>query len=418
MSELQMPLPSAPVLRAALKHTTDRLAAELVAPSAAPPAWSEFEWRVAMAVSVMHGISGLLAGRMRWAGVPHWRTFLDEQLEQGRRRERRARDLLARLDASAREAGVPLLGLKGSALLALGLYAPGERPMSDVDLLARPEDAVAADRLISSLGYVVHSDWDRHRVYEPEHWGRDRGFGEHELNPTKIELHPAVDEPLPLQEIDITAALLPPDFRPGLNPYAGSAALLRHLLLHTAGNLRHRNVRLIQLHDIAVLGDRLDAEGWAQALAPASDGRPAWWAVPPLALARKQFPGRLQAPGLDQALAPALAACPPALLRQVAEDGLVEWSASHLDLPRLPGLAWTHSATEAVGYAFRRAVPRRQDRLAGQQAVQHEDWLAGSAWAHQPRWLKALRLLFGSAPRVVTLYNLHRALAYRPSSSA
>ena len=141
-------LPPWPVVRRALAQTTHRLAQEVAAPAAHAPAWNEFEWRIAMAVSVMHGVSGLLAGRLRWQGPAAWQAFLEEQLEQSRRREARARGLLRALDTEARLAGVPLLGLKGSALLALGLYAPGERPMSDVDLLVHPEHQDRADAVI------------------------------------------------------------------------------------------------------------------------------------------------------------------------------------------------------------------------------------------------------------------------------
>lgn len=418
MNEWDTVLPAARVVRATLVAATERLAAELTAPTGDAPAWSEFEWRAAMAVSVMHGISGLLAGRQRWRGVPAWQGFLDEQLEQSRRREKRARRLLAELDLSAREAGLPLLAMKGSALLALALYAPGERPMSDLDLLARPGDGAAADAVIRANGYALSVAGPRHSAYEPLGPRPGCAFGEHEGNPTKIELHEAVREPLPVRPIDITAQLLPAGAAPGLNPYASTAALMRHLLLHAAGNVCNRSVRLIQLHDIARLGARLQADEWQQALAPADDGRPAWWAVPPLALARRHFPGLLPPGLLQAALAPALAACPPGLRGRGAAFSLTASSLSHLDTPLLPGIAWAHTGSEALLFAWRRLRPQRPERLARQHSAAREHWLASSPWARQPRWVKALRFLRGAPPRVQTLYNLHAALAYRPGSSA
>ena len=74
MKEIE--LPKAAVLQAALKATTDRLAAELAEPAHSAPGWNDFEWRAAMAVAVMHGVSALLAGRLRWVGPPHWQAFL------------------------------------------------------------------------------------------------------------------------------------------------------------------------------------------------------------------------------------------------------------------------------------------------------------------------------------------------------
>ena len=50
--------------------------------------------------------------------------------------------------------------------------------------------------------------------------------------------------------------------------------------------------------------------------------------------------------------------------------------------------------------------------------VQGHHAYASSAWSRRPRWLKALTFMLGAPPRVQTMYTLHRALAYRPSSSA
>lgn len=409
-----MGLPAAPALQAALRATTDRLAAELARPLPVAPGWNGFEWRVAMAVSVMHGISALLAARLLWAGPPDWQAFLAEQAEQSRRREARVRALLADLDAAATQAGVALLAMKGSALLQMDLYAPGERPMSDIDLLAQAGDMDAATRLVLQLGYDTGIAKRRHVAFDPLQQPAAPAFGEHEHNPIKIELHEAVREALPVREADITPGLLAGAARAGLHSYASPALLMRHLLLHTAGNLCSRCVRLIQLHDIAALGARLDAAAWAQALAPASDGRPAWWAVPPLRLARRLFPGRLDEAALVAALRPALAACPPRLRR--SDAGLAEVSLSHLGIPMLPGLAWARGPAEALGLAWQRLHPPEQAATA--QLLQRQHSLAGSAWTRRPPWQKALSFLLGAPPRAQTLYSLHRALAYRPSSSA
>ena len=402
---MEVSLPEGAVLQGALRSTTDRLAAEVASPQPLAPTWNEFEWRAAMAVAVMHGISGLLAHRLVWAGPSHWQAFLAEQAEQGLRREARVRELLGRLHVLA---GMPLLGLKGSALLALGVYDPGERPMSDIDLLARPEDVDAVGQLIAALGYEAGAIKHRHIAYEPLQQRDDRAFGEHEHNPIKIELHQAIAEPLPLSEIDITAGLMPQNVGPGMNPYDSLGALMRHLLLHTAGNLCSRSVRLIQLHDIVALGSRLSAADWTQALAPASDFRPAWWAVPPLRLAHRLFPGQL--PPLPTAI---LAACPPRLRRASAEQGLADLSLSHLGIPLLPGLAWARGPVEILGLAWQRLHAQETPQL-----VQRQHSLANSAWTRQARWRKALSFLHGAPPRAQTLYSLHRALAYRPTSSA
>ncbi|WP_343623236.1 nucleotidyltransferase family protein [Roseateles puraquae] len=411
-------LPPWPVVRRALAQTTHRLAQEVAAPAAHAPAWNEFEWRIAMAVSVMHGVSGLLAGRLRWQGPAAWQAFLEEQLEQSRRREARARGLLRALDTEARLAGVPLLGLKGSALLALGLYAPGERPMSDVDLLVHPEHQDRADAVIRSTGYLLGIDSSRHRAYEPPGLGLARAFGEHESNPTKIELHVEIQERLPVRQVDITGELMPLRSAAGLQGYASAGALMRHLLLHTAGNVCNRCVRLIQLHDIAVLGAELDDADWQVALAPTTDGRPAWWAAPPLTLAVRLFPRQLDAQKIQRPLQTAQAACPAALRRSLPNRSLSADSLSHLDTPMLPGIEWSQSAPEALAFAWRRLRPPRDQRMTQRAVVQREAPLVASAWMHLPRWRKALSFVLGAPPRAQTVYHLHHALTYRPSSSA
>lgn len=404
-------MPAAPAVQAALQATTQRLADELAVPQTLPPDWNAFTWRTAMAVAVMHGISGLLAKRLRWQGPPDWQAFLGEQALHGVRREARIRERLHTLHAAAVAAGVPLLALKGAALLRTGMVGGGERPMSDIDLLVPPARAVAADALICATGYAPGVRKQRHIAYEPLHQGSDRAFGEHEDNPIKIELHTAVAEPLPLRQIDITASLAPHQPPPGLHGYASTAALMRHLLLHTTGNLCGRCVRLVQLHDIALLAGQLDDTDWQECLAPASDGRAAWWAVPTLALVEQVFPGRL--PRLPRA---AVQACPPWLVRASRHWTLTDVSLSHLGIPVLPGLAWARGPRDALGLAWQRVFPA--ERAATQQLLQHQHSLAGSAWSRQPPWRKALSFLLGAPPRAQTMYSLHRALAYRPASSA
>lgn len=60
---------------------------------------------------------------------------------------------LAELRAAAAGEGVEVVPLKGAALLELGLYRPGERGMTDADVLVRPRDLPALERTLSRLGY-------------------------------------------------------------------------------------------------------------------------------------------------------------------------------------------------------------------------------------------------------------------------
>ena len=407
-AEIQMP--SVSVLREYLRATTERIARELASPSAEAPEWCDVQWRVAMAVAVMHGVSALLAGRLRWRGPEIWATFLARQKEQGILRQRRTQRLLAEIDAASRQVQIPLVALKGSVLLGLDLYAPGERPMSDVDLLCRGYDFEAAGRLIEALGYAPGvTNW-RHREYAPVDAGQDRAFGEHIANPVKIELHGRIMERLPQRDVDITTQLFPSPAHGGLNPYPSSAALMQHLLLHAAGNMCGQFVRLIQLHDIAALAKRMSREDWDVLIPSGTTLRAPWWVLPPLALVNRYFPDSIPATVVDRAAA----ACPALLRRASGRYQLADVSLSRLETPMLPGWEWSRSMAEVLAWAFTRLYPGRDAVAAMQRLALDQHALVTTGWAQLPRWRKGMRILAGRAPRAGTMYSVRRALDYGP----
>lgn len=400
--ELAM-LPRA-ALQQALRKTTRRIARELDTPLPQAPDWDAQHWPVAMAVAVMHGVSGLLAGRLRWRGPACWDEFLAGQREQGRLRQQRVRQLLDRIDPAARQARVPVLALKGSALLGLALYAPGERPMSDIDLLCPDPHFDPAVPVLQGLGYADGVASWRHREFVPADTPDHRAFGEHVDNPVKIELHGQIVERLPLDPIDITHQLFPREAHDGVNAYPSLAALMRHLLFHAAGNQCSHFIRLIHLHDIAVLAPRLDRTDWDELLHPDDTPQPAWWLLPPLLLVARHFPGRLPA----WLLAAAAPACPPWLRRATARCELSEVSMSSLHIAWLPGLTWSRTPAEALRWAAARLHPGH-DGVALAQAARSHHALSSTGWARQPRWQRGLRILLGQAPRATTIYSVRRA---------
>lgn len=414
--------PALPPLRqvaAALATTTEWLAAELAAPGAHAPEWSEFEWRIALSAAVMHGVAGLLANRLRWDGPPLWSAFLAEQRAQATRRQRRIEAQLARIDAAARATGIALVALKGAALLGRGLYAAGERPMGDIDLLVRPADAGTAAALLLAMGHLEGISTDRHRVFETAcdpAAGAAIAFGEHADNPLKIELHERIAEPLPLREVDITARTTPSawrvDPRPGLDGYRSTAALMRHLLLHAAGNMRGQGLRLIHLHDIAMLARRMDAADWDELFdASLHDGAlDGWWALPPLRLVERYF-----APSVPStALARAARDCPPLLQRAARRYRLTDVSLSSPRLAAFPGIEWARSPAEALRFVAARIWPDRAARALLRRHAVAQPSLIGDGWTGRSQLHKALRWLLAAPPRTQTIYSVRRALAYRP----
>src|SRR4051812_2214519 len=92
-------LPPFGVVDAALRRTTERLVRELASPQPSAPDWSPFEWSVARATCAIHGISALLASRLKWQGAPGFHAFLDRQRAHSRQRDQKIAALLDRLDA-------------------------------------------------------------------------------------------------------------------------------------------------------------------------------------------------------------------------------------------------------------------------------------------------------------------------------
>ena len=61
----------------------------------------------------------------------------------------------ARMIAALRRAGIESMALKGGALQGTAYSDAGVRPMSDLDLLVRPDDAVAACRALEAEGWMA-----------------------------------------------------------------------------------------------------------------------------------------------------------------------------------------------------------------------------------------------------------------------
>lgn len=193
---------------------------------------------------------------------------------------RRLRDL----DEAGRafdRAGVRAVALKGAALVTgpAPVYDDaGLRPMGDLDLLVRPDEAGAAGRILRSLGYEP--------VGSPS-FARLLGKREHlRADGTTVDLH-ALIRPYPLLAgaCRFDAAWLRDGAEGGPVARPAPDALLLHLAFHLA--LVHLPDRLVWLVDIAETIRRLGpAIDWDRALRRARQGRlrPALWAA--LAAAR------------------------------------------------------------------------------------------------------------------------------------
>lgn len=399
-------LPPLRTMQSALYRITEALARELAFPSNTAPGWSELEWRLAPAIAAMHGISSLLAGSLQWRGPPAWNDFLAEQRRHTKVRQDRCEELLAKIDERARDAGFAVVALKGAALHAARVYAAGERPMADLDLLVHGADLDRAIAVLLSLGYRgAGITWNNHN-FDPPGANRRTPLGEHAENPLKIDLHNHIAERLPLPETDITDLVYPPAAAPGVNPYPSLASLMVHVLAHTAGSMAHRGVRLVQLCDIARLATRMTGADWDALLRFDMPHHRLWWSFAPMTMVQRYFPESLPA----EIIMRVQRGCPRLLRRVSRRKTLSELSYSNPFVDPLAGIAWARSPRQLLRYLAARARPSKE-HLAEISAVSKTE-----PWASEPRWYlqshvrRVIECLTSRPTRIETMRPIRAAL--------
>jgi len=400
-------LPPLASVQSALHRVTESLATGLGEPRAEPPGWSELEWRLAPAVAAMHGISPLLAGALRWQGPPHWAHFLAEQRRHTLLRQQRIEELLATIDEHSRSAGIAVVVLKGAALQMAGVYAAGERPMADLDLLVAPADAQTAVAVLLALSYRDAGTTWKHQGFDPPDAGQRASLGEHAENPIKIDLHHRICERLPLIPTDLTDIVFPPHAQPGINAYPRAAALMAHVLAHAAGSMTHRGLRLIQLCDITRLARGMTDEDWEDILRLHGPSRRLWWAAPPLALAARYFPDAVR----DGILPQLERGCPWVLQYITRRRSLADFSYSHLYIDPIPGVIWARSLTQALRYVSSRIFPGKEQCAQIRIVSQTAPWSAEPRWHRQSQARRILQWLTSRPTRIETLQPIRAALS-------
>jgi len=395
-------------LHPTLCEVTERLARELAKPSSCAPDWSDYEWTMARAVAAVHGISPLLSRSLQWQGPSAWTRFLEEQRAHTAARHSRIQALLGSIDQKAREAGVATTALKGAALHELGLYAAGDRPMADVDLLVRPTDVERMAALLVSLGYRQSGVTWKERIFTRVDEHAPAAFGEHSNNNLKIELHERICEKLPWRLTDASEFIFPPQPRPGLNGYPSNGALMRHLLLHAAGSMAFQGLRILQLHDIALLAERMSESDWNEMAASGSPDARMWWAFPPLELMSRYYPSRV--PG--RILAALGDDCSYFLRALAARKSLIDVSYSYLWVRAFPGIEWSQSIPECLAYATSRVRPNAGHVAQRKYVATTQAWATQGEWSSMSQGRRILRWLASRQTRPTVMHAIAAAFAH------
>jgi hypothetical protein len=400
-------VPSPAQLHPTLCKITERLARELASPTQTAPDWSDYEWTVARAVAAMHGISPLLSRSLQWQGPARWTTFLDEQRTHTRARHGRIRELLLSIDRKARERGVAATALKGAALHQLDLYEAGDRPMADVDLLVRPADVERTAALLATLGFRQSGQTWKERIFTPVDDSVSADFGEHAANSLKIELHERICEKLPLYLTDISECIFASRPTAGLNDYPSKAALMRHLLLHAAGSMAFQGLRILQLHDIALLAGLMSDADWNEIGGSRPPHARMWWAYPPLEMTSRYYqkvvPQHLIAALKDD--------CRFVLRALGTKKSLVDVSYSCLWVKAFPGIEWSRSIGELLGFAASRVRPNALHLAHRKQTATSQTWAKQDEWSRMSQGRRMLRWLTSRQTRPVTMHAIAAAFA-------
>ncbi len=188
-----------------------------------------------------------------------WRGFRRAYL-LSRRRTLRSDRLALPLLSGLREAGVPVILLKGMHLSNQIYTDPATRPMMDIDLLVRREDLAATVRVVEALGYSQDPGVLPFPVKPWKHAREDC----HHLSPffhpagPPIEIHHDLEVPAVMPDIDLDGVWQ--RAQPLAVGGTGALALapedaLLHLCLHAAAH-HEFGLKLLNLADIPRALDR------------------------------------------------------------------------------------------------------------------------------------------------------------------
>lgn len=310
---------------------------------------------------------GQLQGARRPSSLTAWRNI-------------RMMRLLERLALHFEQARIPLMALKGAALHLLVLDNPGARPMADVDLLVRPQDADRARHLLEQLGGLRGEPLVREDFFPRYHYEVEYSFGT--VHPVKIDLHVRPFRPLRY------AQCLPDDafwkhcrevpIGRGRIRVPSTEHMLIHLAVHAAV---HGAVEGRWLHDIHLwietYGGQLDGDRLTTTARQ-------WGLAAPMRLALRRTLAAFPATRLPDAVGPMLDA------RGSCADILALWQAprdaDHPLAQLLINLLCTRGLRFRLGYLRAILLPHRV-HMADWYGAPHRGWLVA---AHALRWLGPL----------------------------
>ena len=179
---------------------------------------------------------------------------------------------------------------------------------------------------------------------------------------------------------------------------------MTHLLLHAAGDMCGRGLRLVQLHDLALLARRMSGDDWDEVLSAGHSG----WVAPPLTMLVRYYSSAVPA----DVLAQARRICPWLLERVCRRQALADVSRSKLWIDAFPGIEWSSSLNEMMRFVARRVRPDREILAVRDEVARTHPGAARSEWSHSSQSRRVLRWIFSRPARVETLTSVHAVLNF------
>jgi hypothetical protein len=180
-----------------------------------------------------------------------------------------------------------------------------------------------------------------------------------------------------------------------------------HLLLHAAGSMSTKCLRLLQLHDLALLSSQMTDSDWDEVLRYSSHGSRLWWAFPPLKLTSRYYTSQIPVRVLT-ALADE---CSYLLERDATRATLYDHSYSYLWVDAFPAIAWSRSVRELIEYAASRVRPSAEQIAFREHAANSEVWANQGQWSRLSQGRRILQWITSRPTRPVTMHAVCAALA-------
>jgi len=151
-------------------------------------ATASVDWTPLVARACVHGVAPLLFRTLRRQGLADHvpaaaRAILASVFYRNAARSTLLGRLVRQVVAALQAQGIRVIALKGAALAETVYPEPAVRPMSDIDLLVRPEAVEAAEAVLRELGYTRSA-----RTRHPPDWWRTQHY--------HLTWHPPASAPL------------------------------------------------------------------------------------------------------------------------------------------------------------------------------------------------------------------------------